>query len=811
MRFIASAGCAFHYSAEIMGCATRSGKLPISTRGDALVPADTAFSPHDFHRRRGSEIAAVSTQQKESPKMVHTRTAVRVGVLGAGLILALDGCSGSQNSAPALPADVQAIIFLQRAPRDSGGNVFDYTSFVPGGRIVKLEPPAADGTLTNLTADPMFDNADFMSWDLSFDAKSIVFSAQLAGSGRYHLFTMNVDGTNVSQITEGDNDYVYPIFLPGQKVLFTTNRNVEAGTPQFADEYERATTAQVGTINLDGKNLELGPRNVSHRVAPALLPDGHVLFTEWRHLGGVNDGHLRMMNADMTGVREAFGSEIGTEEMAAAAMGTATEAEKAKLKAEQTASTNSYLRARYVGPSATGAGIQVIAIGTSRDRTLQAGRLLLADLGQSEATSHVTNLTRKVPGDRVPSSAGVGRYYDAEPVGSAPGAKFIVSWADGPVESEILALGKTNASFGLYVYDAASDARFPLYDDPNYWDVQARPIKARPEPQVTASPIQGTGFLVSALNVYNSSLIKIPAGTAVKVRLIEGFSGEEGIRTFGSTEFDGQSLYGEVPVLDDGSFAARVPANVPVHMQVLDKFGLSIANEPIWISGRAGEQRTCGGCHESRTGASDIPPGQIQAILRGAMNLDAPRAARIEPVNFTYGNVRGVPWDKAIQPILDAKCVSCHDGDASKPGPAPFTVTDMTTGTSQTFVFDLRGQKLDIMVGEKMTGDFTASYISIMGLGEILGEDVVTITGGMPFDFAQPADAAGSKVIEKLNPPQRFPNIDTSVRRFGANGRYAGKVHLIDKGGTDLTPDQYYLLGLSIDMGGQFFSRENKP
>ncbi len=80
---------------------------------------------------------------------------------------------------------------------------------------------------------------------------------------------------------------------------------------QFSDEYERATTAQVGTINADGTNLQLGPRNVSHRVSPALLPDGHVLYTEWMHMGEVNEGHLRMVNTDMTGMREAFGDELG--------------------------------------------------------------------------------------------------------------------------------------------------------------------------------------------------------------------------------------------------------------------------------------------------------------------------------------------------------------------------------------------------------------------------------------------------------------------------------------------------------------------
>ena len=39
-------------------------------------------------------------------------------------------------------------------------------------------------------------------------------------------------------------------------------------------------------MNVDGTNLQLGPRNVSHRVSPALMPDGHVLYTEWRHMGG---------------------------------------------------------------------------------------------------------------------------------------------------------------------------------------------------------------------------------------------------------------------------------------------------------------------------------------------------------------------------------------------------------------------------------------------------------------------------------------------------------------------------------------------
>src|SRR5262249_30268624 len=152
---------------------------------------------------------------------------------------------------------------------------------------------------------------------------------------------------------------------------------------------------------------------------------------------------------------------------------------------------------------------------------------------------------------------------------------------------------------------------------------------------------------------------------------------EEGPRTFGSTEFDGQSLYAEIPLRSDNSFSASVPGNVPFHIQLVDKFGMSIANESIWISGRAGEQRPCGGCHENRLPTPELSPMQVQSVVLNPVNLDTPRAQRVSPMGYqmTNGtftnpsvpisnastqkwNLRGIPWDLAVQPIFDAKCVS---------------------------------------------------------------------------------------------------------------------------------------------------------
>jgi hypothetical protein len=482
---------------------------------------------------------------------------------------------------------------------------------------------------------------------------------------------------------------------------------------------------------------------------------------------------------------------------------------------------------------------QVVAIATSRDRTLQSGKLFLINLNGSEANSTATDLTPLIPGDRTASQAGVGRYYDAEPLGASGPGRFLVSWSDGPVESETLALAGTNAQFGIYVFDMNSKSRYPIFDDLTMWDVLPRPLRVRPEPSHTpvtpVSPISTADTTIGALNVYDSSLNDIKAnltpGAVVKVRIMEGFSGEEGgVDMFGTTEFDGQSRYGEIPVQSDGSFAAVVPGNVPFHIQLIDKFAMSLANESVWISGRAGEQRFCGGCHENRTKANTLAPGIPTNVLGNAVNVVTPRAQRVDSAAYALSGgtftkptstvpalaaigdnaVRGVPWDLAIQPILDASCVSCHDGDASKPGNYTYTIMDNTTGMSQTFTFDLRGQKLNVTIGERATGDFTASYISLMGLGEIIGDADVTYTPAPPPSYVAPASARDSLVVQMLNPMQRFPSVNNAVRAFADRSSTNGAVsHAADKGFPELTADQLYLFILNIDMGGQYFFREN--
>src|SRR5262249_20881596 len=167
----------------------------------------------------------------------------------------------------------------------------------------------------------------------------------------------------------------------------------------------------------------------------------------------------------------------------------------------------------------------------------------------------------------------------------------------------------------------------------------------------------------------------------------------------------------EVNLNPDGSFKALIPANTPVRLQLIDKFGMAAAtsgpggntaSEPLWIQGRSGEARVCGGCHEDRTQAIAITPGSSLLQATGAADLysSVARQARTS-TNYTYDQIMGVPWNLAVQGIFDRHCIDCHEGT---PGPAnpSYTITDMTDMTMFSFTFNLTATPVTITAGDRM-------------------------------------------------------------------------------------------------------------
>ena len=722
--------------------------------------------------------------------------------IGAALFtLAGTGCGGSGEDSGPL-SSVEALIILQRPARNDGGDIFQYTSYIPGARLVQLKPPTADGKLTTLCCDKAgseFANIDISGYDLSFDAKSIVFSARLSEAQNYGLFLLQLSDGSVTQIaTDPMRHAVSPIFLPGDKVMFMTNGLDEPNARQHVDEYERGVTTQLARVSLTGGGpVEYGPRNLSHRTAPSLASDGRVIFTQWDHLGGENSGHLMFVNQDMEELREGFGKE-------------------------NRGASNSTLKAREISAG------RFVGVATARSRTIQAGSLVDIRLGdvkdeggvvtaavnQSEAHSTFRLLTPDVPRDNMPSADTVGRYYDAYPLNAKDKPDLLVSWANGPVESGELSRAGITANFGIYLLDGEHQQRRPILDDRDMWDVFARPLATRTAPNVVGSaqdPRLAGQTLIGSLNVYNSTQHQFNPGEIYGVRVMEGFSSEEGFpEMFGTTMFEGHANLGVAKVAADGSWSAKVPPNVPLHLQTVDIYGMSIFNEPVWFSGRPGEARMCGGCHEDRTQTTNVAPGLLDTFATGAATLFAttPRSGRVNNTPAAATDVVGVGWDTQLQPIFRDNCVTgCHDANNSA-GITGYEIWSNKTNLKiASWTLNLTGDPLPPELAVAAGGAaFSASYFSMAGPDmEALEKADLRIVG--PFvQYMRPLDAHGSPVIQKLNPTRLFP-APSSARAFAGPGHLAS----LPSPRTDLSSKDFYMLILAADMGVNYFARENNP
>jgi len=109
-------------------------------------------------------------------------------------------------------------------------------------------------------------------------------------------------------------------------------------------------------------------------------------------------------------------------------------------------------------------------------------------------------------------------------------------------------------------------------------------------------------------------------------------------------------VYGEVPVLADGSTSFYVPSGVSVYFQLLDANKQEIKRMRSFISFQPGESRSCVGCHESRS----VPVTNQNAL--------ALKRKPFTPVAPPWGTERCINYLTDVQPVFDRHCVKCHSG-----------------------------------------------------------------------------------------------------------------------------------------------------
>jgi hypothetical protein len=206
-----------------------------------------------------------------------------------------------------------------------------------------------------------------------------------------------------------------------------------------------------------------------------------------------------------------------------------------------------------------------------------------------------------------------------------------------------------SGTYAIYRFDPATGRAEAVFDDPRWHDIQAQVLASRPEPDGRSSvvdPKQPTGILY-CLNAYLSDLpqrVWLAPGSARRLRVIEGVPETSA----GGRRPLAMRILGEVPVEEDGSFNIRVPANIPIQLQLVDEDGLALRScRWIWVRNR--EYRGCIGCHED---PELVPENRLAAALtHPSMNLTLPPERR-----------RLISFGRDVAPLLTARCAGevCH-------------------------------------------------------------------------------------------------------------------------------------------------------
>jgi len=585
------------------------------------------------------------------------RLGLPIAILAGGL-----GLAGCRESAPddliLQTPTTDALVFV-KADAEETLNRTNGSS-----NLYVLSPISAAGVVKPLTN---FTGASISDPCVSFDGQRILFSMRPAGGGNRNLYEIRADGTGLHQVTTGSGPDFDPLYLPDDRILFTSSRDGEM------DEYNHAPAEHLYVCDANGANAERISYNQSDDFDPTLLPNGRVMYTRWEHFGTMNRFPLFVTNPDGTGTFHLYGPH----------------------------SYNFF----HAEPTPDG---RIIAINSDMVEE-DAGPLALlkteqgpADPVTGPAGSNWDVLTPLVNLDGAPWPYGSFKY--PVPIG---GNRYVCSYS-------LPAATDAEVDYGLYTFtltqtgtgNPGDPASFSvanmsfLYNDPTTNEYDAQLLAPHARPPVIPSTIdrnQTTGEFL-AQDVFNRGTNdgqerpvkgqdRIDSIAVIVAR--PTLAGES--NQFSANDFEKRELLGFAPVYPDGSFRIRVPANTPISFATLDTLGRGFVVKRTHLYVRPGEQfHNCFGCHEDRHAGAPVSTNpNPMAALYPAHDLNVPPAQR-----------QIIDFEQTIGPIVAAKCVSCHQPSGSTPAAGGLDLTSVPDTVRMNRIFPRAYVNLS---GESMT------------------------------------------------------------------------------------------------------------
>ena len=543
-----------------------------------------------------------------------------------------------------------------------------------GGNLCELS--LGDGKVREIV--PEMAGGVFDRYDLSYDAKRIVFGYRRPKLEGYRLYEIGVDGKGMRQVTHppkneeeriatygktttGDGFYgllgyrfwtddVHPCYLPDGGLCFASTRS-EHGVLCTPAHYLACTN--LFRMEVDGTDLRPLSQGALSEFTPTVMEDGRILYNRWEYVykGIAAVQPLWTMRPDGSGSEEFYGDNI----------------------------TNPGVlwQARQL-PGTPG---KAVAIGCGHE-PFGIGQVLLLDPGKSKRTPEsMTSLTPNV------KTEGLRGLYQ-ERNGVLREDIFGPFYADPYPLSDKFFLVACNPdqryndqdAYGIYLLDTFGN-RVLIYDDPEISCWQPMPLRPRKVPPVLPSQQPERKKQSETATLFVSDIYRgldgVEPGTVKYLRVMEqipkpwsaeidplrgedrnadGFGGHIAVAYYGHIWI--AVLRGIVPVEPDGSVCLEVPAGRNLFFQALDEDFMQVQRMRTFVNLEPGETRSCIGCHEHRNQA---PPTRLVSAMNRTPAKLGPQPGEVAPRPLHY------PTD--IQPILDRHCVECHNGKDPKAQP----------------------------------------------------------------------------------------------------------------------------------------------
>ncbi len=499
-------------------------------------------------------------------------------------------------------------------------------------------------------------NGGYLDPDISFDGRQIVFcytdgEPQIRVWNErttFHIFRCNADGSGLAQLTDGCVNDLAPCWLPNGRIAFISERRGGYGrchgrpVPSFT----------LHTMFEDGTDIVRLSPHETNEWHPSVDHNGMIVYTRWDY---VDRGHSQAHHAWTT-----FPD------------GRDSRAINGNTHTSQRTAPHMQMNVRAVPGSS-----RYVAIAAGH-HTEARGSVILIDPAIADDGA-MAQIKRVTPDQLFPEAEfyidkGSSAYATPWPLSE----KYYLCVYDGDANAQYGSIDTAQRRYAITLLDVFGN-KIPIYAHPQISCLDPMPLQARQRPPVLAHgtlvgrprlengekpapipPERLPSFAkVGLVNVYNTRR-PFPEGTKIKALRIWQVlpkttpNADQPRIGFGSQK-GAKLVLGTVPVESDGSAYWEQPVNVPILFHALDEKGCAVQGMRSVTYTAPGETLMCNGCHEQRVGSARTPSQAMPLAMRRPPSRITPDPQGTNPFHFS----------RLVQPVLDARCVSCH-GDTRK-------------------------------------------------------------------------------------------------------------------------------------------------